>query len=557
MTMGSQSNHAQAIFELWEVLCRFRWHFIIPAFVFSTLLMASSLFLPRKYKAEATFERRTDMVLTEITNRGATRAFENPRHSITEEVAGQPAIDALVTTLEKRYKEQGAPQSVRQALDRARGELRQKVVVVHDIASNELDRVRVSYIGHHPVVARDIVNLLVESYIARSRSQMDQRLAQSGAFFDAEVERYRGLIEEIENEKLQFEIEHADLLPDQPQSVQTILAEVTPRLEEAVKEREVVAAQIQGLRKRLEQTPPTTTVAVSARNPELAQLETNLRELRNRLSEYRGTLKMTPRHPDIVALEQQIAEVQARIDALPATVVTQQQVAANPRRDELDLMLATAESQYESLTARVESLGAQVEAMNAEAANLFPIRSDYRKLIRRQEQAVRQLGFWEDNLRRVSMAAAAESGDRGIRMEFIKPSDPVTRPISPNLAQVFAAAIAVGLLAGGVSVFFAHRTDETFSDGDKLAESFELPLLGQVSEIISAGERRARRFRNRVVIPLNSLAMAGVTVFVASLVYLSLEKPQAFNRFTDQPAQFIVERLSSHSRTRPDAPPKE
>jgi hypothetical protein len=154
------------------------------------------------------------------------------------------------------------------------------------------------------------------------------------------------------------------------------------------------------------------------------------------------------------------------------------------------------------------------------------------KLDREIAQLQRQLGFWEDNLRRLDMIRAAESGDRGIRLAFIQPCGPLTHPVSPQWMQVLMAAVGLGLVAGAAAVLLAHRTDVTFHRGNELASALDLPLLGSVSEILSVRQQRARRVQRLVIYPLNLTAMAAVLVFMAGMLYLNLERPELFNRLT-------------------------
>src|SRR5690606_28008513 len=99
--MSRQSENSNALLELWEIVVRYRWRMVLPAFAVTALVLGVSLFLPRKYKAVGVFEQRTDMVLTEMANRrGATRSFQNPRDSTVEQLIGAPAIDHVLTTLE-------------------------------------------------------------------------------------------------------------------------------------------------------------------------------------------------------------------------------------------------------------------------------------------------------------------------------------------------------------------------------------------------------------------------------------------------------------------------
>ena len=557
--MNRQMNETKTLLDIGSVLLKYRWRFVIPTFAVLTGVLLVSLLLPRKYVAEAIFERRTDMVLSEIMQRGAAQTFHSPQRTLVEELAGQPAIDSLIEHL--RYTDaahlvRGKDQADLYSLQ---NELKHKTNVTFDISSKELDRVRVSFINRDPALARTVVNTLVETYIDRTRALIDDRLTQTATFFDSEVARNRQLIEDLENKKLSFEIENAHLLPDSPGSIQTLLTDAQMQMIMLQQEYDASAMRVQSLTRLIETTSPTVPRITTAPNPKLTAINAKLEELREKLNLFAGQYQMTDKHPDLIALRTQIADLERQAASTATEVITQRHVETNRKRDQLDVQLSQAQIEMMATDKQLHSIKEQINKLNIQTANLFPIRSDYQKLNRQIEQAQRQLAFWEDNLRRVQIALTAESGDRGISMEFIKPAEAATKPTSPNLAQVLASAIVLGLAAGAISVFLAYRTDETFSDGEELAETFNLPLVGSVSEVITAHQNRLRWIKNRVVYPLNIAGMTAVVAFLAALLYLDLEKPLVFEQLKEQPSQFVRQKLTSgepvgqpqHSETRP------
>jgi uncharacterized protein involved in exopolysaccharide biosynthesis len=417
-------------------------------------------------------------------------------------------------------------------LPRLRAALSRKVNLGYEIASQELDQVKITFIEDNPLFARWAVNSLINQYISQARGQIDQRLSQSAAFFENEANVSRARIEELENHKLSFEIEQADLLPDNPNNLQHALSAARNRLTDLAQERNAALVQIRSLEQAIAQTPELTPTTITHRNPELDRLETEHREAGNLLMLYLNSYGMTERHPDVIALRAKIAGLVGQMAATDQEVVAQRATAANPKRNELELQLTRAHGEYDALDARHAALAQHIAQMDAQTDQMYGVRSAYLKLDREIAQLQRQLGFWEDNLRRLEMVRAAESGDRGIRLAFIKPCGPLTHPVSPQWMQVLMAAIGLGLVAGAAGVLLAHRTDATFHRGSELAASLDLPLLGAVSEILSASQQRARRIRRLVIHPLNVVAMAGVILFMASLLYLNLERPELFDRLT-------------------------
>lgn len=536
--MAKRNTQTEALFEAWAVLMKFRWRFVLPAFVATALVLAASLGLPRKYRAEAVFERRTDMVLSEIINRGAARSYQDPRNSLANEVVGDPAIDELLARLEDEGLLGEVPQADLSAL---RSALEHKTTVSYDISSNELDRIRITFVGEDPEIARAVANGFVRNYIERTRKQNEDRLTDSSKFFSDEAKRVRAQIETMENEQLTFEINHADLLPDNPNSVQALLTDADASLEAASEHHTTAKARYDALRKQRERTPKTIPSVVHTRNPEIGRLNEQKRELEEKLAEYRGILKMKEKHPDVVALRQQIAKVQAEIDATPREIVSEKHDLTNPKYGEIELRLTDAKTELEAAARKKATLEEQVAVLTAQSNQLFSVRSDYRKLTRKIEDAQREMSFWEENQRLVDMALAAESGDRGVRLDLIKECAPITKPVSPNLMQVVLAAMLVGLITGGVSVFYSYRTDETIGDSESLNETFNLPVFGAVSEIISRKQRRLRRLRNMIVYPINGAVMAAVLIGLTGLIYLSLEKPEMMSLLRDDPQAFVEE----------------
>jgi uncharacterized protein involved in exopolysaccharide biosynthesis len=538
--MSKRNPQTEALFEIWVILSRFRWRFIAPAFIVAVLVLAASLMLPRKYKAEAVFERRTDMVLSEIVNHGVGQ-YQDPRQSRNNKIVGEPALDQLLTSLKTNGN----------LLEQAKllphqliSDVKRKTSVTYDIASVELDRIRVSYVGMHPEISRTVVNELVRSYIERTRKHLNKRLSQSAAFFEEETEKSKAAIAKLESKQLTYEIEHADLLPNNPNSVQAILTITQQTLREAEQRLATAQSDVEGLTESFKATPKTVPSTVMGRNPQYDRLQTQLRIHQTKHAELTGVFKMKAKHPDIVALLNQINDVQKQLATTNKEIVKETRENANHKYSELELLLTRGKSELASATAQVAQIKERVQALDKQADNLFVVRSEYRKITRKIEDMQSQMGFWDDNLSRVEMALAAETGDRGIQLEFIKECGVLHKPVSPNLTQVLLATGLLGIIAGVISVFYAYRTDESFSDSDTLSETFSLPTFGAVSEIISKRQQSMRKLRRAVIYPFNALAMTAALVILTGLLYMSLERPKMMDSLKENPKSFFQEWIS-------------
>ena len=524
--MSRHQNQAKALLDAWDVVVRFRWQFILPTFLVAVGVLTASLLLPRKYKAVAIFERRMDTVMEEITMRGGTATYTRQPTGLAYEIAGEVAIDQMLSDIEPQISELAAERGKPIDLVNLRRELQSKVLVRRDVATKSLDRVRVTFTGQDPQTARLAVNTLVSNYIDRTRRELDQRLAQSEAFFEAEANRSRKLIDKLENEKLTFEIAHVDLLPENPNNVQATLADAQLRNTELVDLAEAAKLRAEALSRSLERTPETIGSFVRTRNPELDRLERELTKHQDRLNDYLTVRKMRSEHPDLIDLRAQIQELKLKAAQIPAEIVSEQRVTKNPKYAELELMLTQAAAEAEALESQWASSTTKIDELNSESTRIFPVRAQYSKMDRQIDQALRQLAFWESNLNRVNMSLTAETGNRGIQLTFVKPCGAITRPVSPDLLHVLMAAVGLGMVSGGVSVLFSHRTNESFLTGEELSKAVSVPLLGSVSEVSSAHQRRMKRIRQLVIAPVNLAGMTVVLLVMVGLLYSNLRQPE-------------------------------
>jgi len=539
--MSRQIDQTKTLLEAWEAVTRYRWRFILAMFGVTSGVLAGSFLLPRKYKAEAVFERRTDMVLTEIMDHGASKSFlDSQRSSLVEDIGGQIAVDEMIETLKNSPKTSYLVKSKNITdLQNLRADLSRRVTVRFDIGTKEFDRIRVSFMHHDRHLASAVVNTLVGNYIKRTRKLIDGRLQRTAGFFESEVSHNRVLIEKLENQKLTFEIDHAELLPNSPGSIQVRLKEVQQELGGLKQQRDATVIRIEALRGLIKDTPKITPRVVTSRNPQLDALEARLASLKSQLEEYTGTYKMTDRHPDLLDLRKTIAVLEREIENTPEEIITQKHLMANRQREDMEMQLNQDITALQAMDNQIESFKEMIARYNLHSSQLFPVRSDYRKLSRHIEHAQRQLAFWEENFRRVQMALTAETGHRGVRLDLVKPSENITKPVSPNLVQILMAAVILGVATGGVNVFIAYRTDESCTDGETLADTCNLPLMGTVSEIISRKQQMERRVRNLILYPLNTSAMAAVLVMMVGLLYLNLEKPQLWEQLKNNPTSLL------------------
>ena len=145
--MNQHADQTKALLEAWDALVKYRWRFILATFGVMAGVLIGGFLLPRKYMAEAIFERRTDMVLTEMIDHGASRPFlDSQRSSLVEEIAGQIAIEQMLESLQKSEHADLINQKNFFMLQNLKLELPRRIDVQFDIGTKEFDRIRVGFI---------------------------------------------------------------------------------------------------------------------------------------------------------------------------------------------------------------------------------------------------------------------------------------------------------------------------------------------------------------------------------------------------------------------------
>src|SRR5262249_37823451 len=138
-------------------------------------------------------------------------------------------------------------------------------------------------------------------------------------------------------------------------------------------------------------------------NPLLADLRIRKNEIQRELDADKA-LGRTDEHPLVKQKRKRMSELDAQMEKtdpqakLDGTVKPNEQKIAEQRANE------TLQGTLVALNRQKDELAAQIEQYEVLNRNFIVIRNDFSKLQRDLTEAQGQLGFWEDNLRRIIVA---------------------------------------------------------------------------------------------------------------------------------------------------------
>lgn len=523
--MSTRDNASTNVRDIKRIVHRYRWRFSLAFFSVALTVLAGSLFLPRTFQANAIFERRNDLVMTEIVGRGAPQSFDMLKRSLAEELRGLPAISKVVDDLDLApLPDEDTPPAQRSAMRARRQALIQHIKthlrVYFDISTNEVDRVRVVFSDQDPRRTAAVANQLVNNYIENTREEIDRMLSEAAGFFSEQADQVRKRITQLEEQRLRFEIENAELLPVDGSKVKDNLTILNDRIALLKRRHRAIEARVKRLeaeRGQMAEDQPQSVVR--GINPEYQHIEKRLTEYQDKLEQALVINKMTEKHPTVASLREKLSQIRAELKKTPKQIITQRVYAtSDAMRSEFDLKLAEATAERDAVHEELLVAQTQVARLQAKSTQYLPVRSAHRKLTRAIEDAQQQAAFWEDNHRRVLMAMDAELGRQGISLKFIHPSGKIQRPISPDAMQVLFAAVGLGLVVGMGVVVWTDRGDQSLHSLDQANQALSVPVMGSIDEIIGTAQRRWRSLWQRLIQPAMMTAMV---LILGAAVYLN------------------------------------
>ncbi len=330
----------------------------------------------------------------------------------------------------------------------------------------------VSFNSPYPPEAAEIVNRVIDAYMA-GRSQHERKnSSQVLQILQSEMTRTSRELEEKRNTLEAFQANKMPLALGSDQS-----AVVTQRyldFQTALTQAEIAAQETESFRKGVQflaKNPgalrqymlvkggvsvPQSAVA------ERTSLENRLTELQVQREKLLDTL--TSDHPTVAALTVEIELVQARIAELDGRFVTAALEAAEQRHSE-------AKDYAEQLGKVYDDQRARVTQLNTEIAQYQRLRSEVDQLLGYSQTL-------EQQIREIRKIVGEDVGQ--LQMEVLEPALPAAGAFSPRKERIIAMALLFGLLLGVGIAAARDWVDQTIRSADEISTVFRLPVLGVV-----------------------------------------------------------------------------
>ena len=526
---------------------------MLGAMPFAVVVMVWAHYLALKYTGTAIFERRKDPVAEETTMRGS-ESFGTGKLTLEHELAG---LGAMTQAVEQLGLTRGLARDAGGQLTRESQKNKQQLInqlmsaarVKWVVTSEVVDLVSVSFTHFDPWLAEQMPNTLVSNYINRVGEQTVERLNASREFLAQQVDNCSNRVGELIKQRIDFEIDHAGVLPDSPSSLQESMTRMTSDIDTLRLQHEMAVAELarfEGLKSSASATSgePNTitnepTQIVKGKNPELTRLEDELQKTNDTLSETLS--RTTEKHPSVEMLRGRIARLEERIKQIEPEVVLQKIYGTMGENNELSIQLLASKAKVETTSRELERLSNRLETYRTLLADFGPIRREYLEIIKKFDDKQAELKRYEDGLTEVTMALAAESAKRRTHINPIQAALQQFRPSEPSFWKVVGFAVLGGLGFGTVLVFLINWYEQSLITPEMAAKAFGLPVFGHADIILTPGQLALQRFKNWVLLPLLSLVLIIILTLCTFSLMLRLNYPEHYTRWRTSPVEFLTE----------------
>jgi polysaccharide chain length determinant protein (PEP-CTERM system associated) len=343
---------------------------------------------------------------------------------------------------------------------------------------------RLSFTDSDPTRAQQVTQALTDVFLDANLGHSREQMENAQAFLDRQVADYERQLDEAEKRLAAFRQERLSTLPSKEgHEFQT------EQLRDELTEAEAGLARTQALQARLRgelDAGPTSDNA-----SQIFETEQALEQL---LANY------TERHPDVIALRRKLANLRGDVGAPVDGKAAGQHAIGTRARASLPLadyeqvksQLGEADAQAAVYSGRVASLRARLARMEERAAQIPGVEVELAKLMRDYDVLKVKHGELLARREQAKLAQESETGTDRIQYQIVEPPRVPVTADGPSRSVLISLVLLVALASGAAFAFVLVHVNECFSDPAQLRQAFNLPVLGTVSAVQSAGQRTWR-----------------------------------------------------------------
>lgn len=489
--MIPQPNNQLRPEVLIENASRWRWLFIIPFCMAMIAGMYLSVTLPKVYESSTTILVEPQKVPANYVKSLVATEIDERLRTIQQQILSWSNLERIM----RAHKLYDTPEQRKMLMEDKITDLRERITVDVLRGGRGADAFTISFKATEPKLAMDVANALASYFINENIKFREEQAMGTSSFLQAELDTLRRKLLEKEEALKEYRRQNMGGLPEQLQSNLSILGKLQEDLlekQKALRETRAAAAALQ--RQAAEMQNMTNSMADFSMDELVGPAGSGeVEALRQQMDALK--LRYTEQHPDVLRLKRQIAALEAQAaEAPPEESPAMEEAPAfdfqsmqNIQLSQVRSEIAGQQAEIAMLKERIEMYRTRVEDTPKREQELFSLKRDYENL--KEAYDALQARKLEADL-----SVNMEKKQKGEQFQILDIARLPEKPISPKVAYLFAASVAIGLGIGGALIFLLAYFDQAVRRPEEVEKLVGVPTLVSIPSIIRPAERRRRRW---------------------------------------------------------------
>ncbi len=404
----------------------------------------------------------------------------------------------------------------------------------------------VSFVYSDRRLAQKICAELIDRFTKQSIESRLNSSRQTTLFLSDQYEAAKRELDDLDARIAVFRSKYFGELPEQEQMVvsrlstmEASLQATTGQLSRAQQDRLQLETQLRELRERaaaLSQPPPVETVEAAARsNPKIAEMQREIERARNSLRILRESY--TDSHPDVRRLtafiEGREAQLKDLLEEEKKVVASAASTGTSPRAlpaaaveklrenssaiARVQTALQAKDMEIDDYNRQINDLKNRIRATQAKLESGASVSQEYLQLVREREIAARRYEDLGRKLQDSNMATDLVSRGQSETMEVLESPVIPEEPIAPNRPLIITVGLALGVAVGIALASFREIKDSSLKNLKDVRAYTKLTVLGSIP--LLENDFVVRRRRRIAWLAWAVALLAGILLIAGAVLY--------------------------------------
>ncbi len=458
---------------------RYRWTALITAWVLALTGWILIAQIDARYPASARLFVDTNRILVPLLDGIAVQPNVKQRVALmSKTVLSRPNLNKLID-------KHGLDQTDDGVLDRpSLIDRLTREIVITDV-NNRNSIYSLSYSHKDPVIAKSVVESLIEIFIATSfdEERNDNKSAQK--FLDVQIEDYENRLTSAEQRLADFKRKHAGTLPSEEGGYYKRMENLVSLQRTSQLELNEAINQSATLRRNLAQEERKIQNSSQNQTPyddRIADLQTQLDEL---------LVRFTERHPQVSILQQSIddLEQEKRNNSGSGSSNNGELLQNSVVYQQLSTLLAESEAEVSKLRVRDNNYQSRLTELKGTVDSIPEVEAQLTQLDRDYETIRSQHETLLNKREAARLTGNIDSDTNDVTIRSLDPPFVPNRPTDPDRLLLTVLTLIASIGIGVMVAFFRSVLHPVFYNQRSLEHVTKIPVLGSVSMSSNHSER--------------------------------------------------------------------